>query len=197
MNPKARRDELLVYEMEDELFVYTLHDDGAHGLNPVAAVVFRACDGSRSVPEIAQVLHRTFEVPQNETLALTALTLGQLSEAGLLEPGYGHAEPTRRELLRHLGHLASASAALMPVISSITAPTPAMAQSGCTVMVGDCIPAGDNICGGCVSGTAVRYNIYASNNGSCNGVVVSILQAECREGFPTTSLSDAQIIAFL
>ncbi|ETW97225.1 MAG: hypothetical protein ETSY1_23515 [Candidatus Entotheonella factor] len=148
MNPKARRDELLIYEMEDELFVYTLHDDGAHGLNPVAAAVFRACDGSRSVSEIAQVLHQTFEIPQNETLALTALTLDRLTEAGLLEPGYGHAEPTRRELLRRLGKFATVSAALMPVISSITAPTPAMAQSGCLTLGTPCNVFDDQCCPG-------------------------------------------------
>ncbi len=130
MNPKARTGDLLVYDMDDELLVYALHDDRAHGLNPVAATVFRACDGSNTVQDIARVLHETLRVPRDEALALTALTLDRLTEAGLLESGYGGSEPTRRELLRRLGGLAAASAAFMPVVSSIAAPSPVMAQSG-------------------------------------------------------------------
>ena len=175
MNPKARRDDLLVYEMEDELLIFGLYNDQAHGLSPVAAAVFRACDGSRSVPEIAQVLHDTFQVPQNETLALTALTLDRLTEAGLLEPGYGGAEPTRRELLTRLRNLATISAAMMPMISSITAPPPAMAMSGsCTegpLTFGD-------ICAACPGGGA-SYIVYQQNGCTGSFFFVNVTEQDC------------------
>lgn len=128
MNPQTRNDHLLVSDLDDELFVYNMDDDRCHALGPVAALVLKACDGTNTVLDIAQILHETLQIPQSETLALTALTLGELAATGLITPGYDLAAPTRRELLTRLRTLTTATA-LIPLIHSLTAPPPAMAQS--------------------------------------------------------------------
>ncbi len=189
MNPKARIDDLLVNEMEDELLMYTLDDDRAHGLNPVAALVFKACDGSNTVPEIAQALHEALDVPRNETLALTALTLDRLTEAGLLEPGYAGAEPTRRELLTRLRRLAAASAALMPAVWSLTAPPPTMAQSACRAA---CLPGEfdcTRICN-CSDGHVTTIS-DCTNVDLSTPVLGSICTLSCQDPITFTPDSDA------
>jgi len=63
-NPRARREKLLVREMmaSGETVVYDLANDTAHCLNRSVALVFRHCDGSSSVAEIARAV--TMELDQ-------------------------------------------------------------------------------------------------------------------------------------
>ena len=48
MNPRARRDGLVIRELNGELLVYDLERHRAHCLNPTAALVFKQCDGRTS-----------------------------------------------------------------------------------------------------------------------------------------------------
>jgi hypothetical protein len=122
----------VVTELMDELLVYDLERHRAHCLNPAASVVFRSCDGKRTVEELARLLKRELGEPAEPDCVWLALDL--LGRAQLLRervdrpPASGRL--SRRELVRRVG-----IAVLVPAITSVLAPTPAQAAATC---VNDC-----------------------------------------------------------
>ena len=129
MTPQSRKQQILTQRVGDELVIYDERTNEAHRLNATAAHVWEAADGARTVPELADDLRttlasdgRTIEADESETLV--QLALEDLGRAGLLQQGIASiSEPmTRRQML-------VVTAALLPVVASIVAPTPAMAQS--------------------------------------------------------------------
>ena len=54
--PTARRDRLIVRELENETLVYDQANDEAHCLNQTAALVWKHCDGRTTVDEIVTSL---------------------------------------------------------------------------------------------------------------------------------------------
>ena len=58
MTPKAREEELVVRELGDETLVYDLKSHKAHCLNRTAALVWKSCDGRRTIREIAAAVGR-------------------------------------------------------------------------------------------------------------------------------------------
>jgi len=132
MKPRARTERLVVTELPDELLVYDLERHKAHCLNPTAALVFKRCDGRRSVAQIARILRRELDVDTPADESLVRLSLERLERARLLEereaapaaaPRY-----SRRELVRRFCLVA----ATLPVVATVLAPTPAEAVvSGC------------------------------------------------------------------
>lgn len=130
MGPLARHDRLLDQEIGDELIVYDRDTEKVHSLNSTSALVWRHCDGETSVADLAVLLHRELDLPADEDLvwlALRNLNRARLLVAPFERPGTG-IRPTRRQVIQKLG-LAGGLALLLPVVTSITAPTPAMAQS--------------------------------------------------------------------
>lgn len=117
----ARKTELVVKELTDEVLVYDLSDNKAHCLNQTAAFVWRNCDGRTSASEIAALMEKEWQKPVGEETVWLALK--QLSRAKLLEkPLTGSNESmraSRRAVLRKLG----AAAALTPMVISLVAPT--------------------------------------------------------------------------
>lgn len=131
MLPQARTDKLLVQEVGDELVVYDQVRHRAHRLNATAAAVWRHCDGETSVADLTSLLAGKFDLPPDEDLIW--LALDRLEMARLLRtPVYRPAtEPvSRRAVMQKIG-VAGTLAFLLPVITSMTAPTPAMSQSAC------------------------------------------------------------------
>jgi hypothetical protein len=130
MNPARRERGLVVTEVAGELLVYDLERHRAHCLNAPAAVVFRHCDGNRTVQQLAAVLARELGGPADD--ACVSLALAALDRAELLsERGARPAEAagvSRRELARRL-------AILLPAVTSVLAPTAAQAAATC---VSDC-----------------------------------------------------------
>jgi hypothetical protein len=130
MTYQRREDGLLVQEVGDELVVYDQGRDRIHALNPTTARVWRHCDGQTSITEMAILLANELSLTADEDLVW--LTLDQLDKAHLLQEPLGKAidagKVSRREVIRKLA-LGGSLALLMPVIDSITAPTPAMAES--------------------------------------------------------------------
>jgi hypothetical protein len=126
--PRQRTYDLVVHDLPDEVLVYDRRSDRAHCLNHTAALVWRACDGTRAPQEIAGKLTIELDAPVSEDLVLIALA--QLDKFHLLEPSrlYSLPQPaiSRREMVRTL---AVAGAVALPVITSIVAPTPAQAGS--------------------------------------------------------------------
>ena len=129
MKPRARTQGLVVTELPDELLVYDLERHRAHCLNPTAALVFKHCDGRRSVAQIARILRRELDVDAPADESLVWLSLDRLERARLLEEREaGPAAPSRRELVRRVALVAAS----LPVVATILAPTPAeAAASGC------------------------------------------------------------------
>ncbi len=129
--PRARQDELVVEELQDETLVYDLKRHRARCLNRTAALVWRHCDGRTSVAEVATLLEEHVAVPIDESVVWMALD--RLDRAHLLsEPVTLPAERTqysRREMLRTLRRAAGISL-LLPVIESIVSPL-AAAQASC------------------------------------------------------------------
>lgn len=127
--PKARKDRLIIKELPDETLVYDLDTDKAHCLNETASIVWKNCDGRKTVFEITECLgkaHATLP-PQNVVwLALEQLESFKLLDQTLKPSPFGGMD--RRKVLRTLG----ATAIGLPVIVSIIAPIAAEAQSGCT-----------------------------------------------------------------
>ena len=138
---RARKDDLIVKEMPDEVLVYDLVRDKAHCLNHTAALVWNYCDGRTSVAKIAGRLGKELNAAVDESVVW--LALNQLSKNHLLEerivPPALMTGINRREMLRTLG---VAAVVAVPVITSIVAPTPAQAQS--------CLPVGA-ACGGTIT----------------------------------------------
>jgi hypothetical protein len=147
--PRARRDGLLEETVGEELLLYDQNSHTAHCLSPIAACVWRQCEGKRDVTELAGLAG----VSEN----LVADALHELREKDLLE-----AEPqlmqstvsgvSRREAIGRMVRVGAAAAAV-PLIVSATAATPAMASSGevkCIAKLGT-----HKSCCKCLDGTCI------------------------------------------
>ena len=127
MTLKARTEGLIIKELEGEIAVYDERDHRAHELNAAAAAVWKNCDGETPIDEIAEAVAADSELPADE--GIVRMALDQLSRAGLLEQGGQDAGTvSRRQLIQRLS-LAGAAALLLPAVTTIVAPTRAMAQS--------------------------------------------------------------------
>ena len=133
MPPQARKQDLIVAEVDDELVVYDKLRDRAHQLNPLAGLVWRHCDGRTTVAELTALLHARFGASVNESAVWLALR--HLDRAGLLaEP---LAVPERYRRLSRRGALKAGAAAIgagaaVSLVTSMSAPTPAYAASCAT-----------------------------------------------------------------
>ena len=128
MKPTRRTEALVVTELEGEVLVYDLERHRAHCLNPPAAVVFKHCDGTRSVEDLARLLGSHWGAPADAECVW--LALDRLGRARLLrEPVKRPREVgrlSRRDLVRRIG-----IAVLLPAVTSILAPTAAQAAATC------------------------------------------------------------------
>ena len=140
--PKARKEKLIVKELADETLVYDRESDKAHCLNQTAASVWKHCDGSTTVSELAALLEAETNAAVPDEVVW--LALDQLEKFALLdetpEKPFQFAGMNRRELVRRIG----IGVLALPLIVSIAAP-PASAQASnpslniCCGNPGDCI----------------------------------------------------------
>jgi len=126
--PQARRNQLVIQELADEVLVYDLERDQAHCLNQTAAMVWQHCDGKSDAAMIAVRLGDELQAPVDERMVWFALE--QLGRDKLLEerivPPPAIAGMTRRQMVRTMG---LAAVVAVPLITSIVAPRPAQAVS--------------------------------------------------------------------
>jgi hypothetical protein len=124
--PRARQEGLLEETVGEELLLYDRESHVAHCLSPIAACVWRHCDGERDVTELAGL--------PGISESLVADALHELHEKDLLDDEPTLPESTvsgisRREAISRVVRYGAAAAAA-PLIVSATAATPAMASSG-------------------------------------------------------------------
>ena len=124
--PSARKDQLIVKEVDGEVLVYDLESNQAHCLNETAARVWKNCDGKRTVAQLCELLEQETNSPVPEEMV--RLALDQLEKFKLLEDApvksFAISGMNRRELVKRIGITALA----VPVIISIAAPN-AQAQA--------------------------------------------------------------------
>ena len=127
-NPTARKTNIVIQELNDEVLIYDLEEDKAFCLNETSRLVWELCDGNRDVTEIRRRLVQKLNKPVSEELIW--LALDQLSKENLLfineKLPAKFAGLSRREAIRRLG---VASMIALPFIASLVAPTAAMAAS--------------------------------------------------------------------
>jgi hypothetical protein len=164
MKPVARKKGLVVRELADEVVVYDRERHEAHCLNHTAAVIFRNADGGRSVSELGALLGSE-SAPEAE--GLVRMALGQLSEAHLLE---GAPSPVpdrsvaRRDAMRRVG---LGAAVLLPLVSTVLAPTPAEAAATCVdATTGGCT---GNAGASCHCGQPSDCSCVCDSGGNCIG----------------------------
>lgn len=128
LKPRAREDELVIEEFGDELLIYDSSQKRAHSLGPVAASVWRACDGSADAEALAErldlseteVRHALSELDALELLESRGITVLMSDESS--ESGAGI---TRRQLTMR-SVKAGAAVVAVPLVYSVNV-SPAMA----------------------------------------------------------------------
>jgi hypothetical protein len=137
--PLARTSDLVIRELDDETLVYDTKRDKAHCLNLAAALVWKQCDGTTTVREAVRSLQSALNVAVDEDVIWLAVK--QLKALHLVDGANKPPTVARRELI-----LKYAPAALaLPIIISISAPTPAQ---GASCVCPACCPAFPTCCGG-------------------------------------------------
>ena len=128
--PRARKDDLVVEEVFDELVIYDLKQNRVHSLNPTAALIWQHCDGHTTPVEMLTLLEEKLDAPVQDDLVW--YTLERLEKARLLEESaadipssLSETKITRRQALRKLG----IAVAMVPVVTTIVAPQAAQAAS--------------------------------------------------------------------
>lgn len=126
--PSARKESLVIQELSDEVLVYDLDTNKAHCLNQSASVVWRACDGNRSVGDIAKLLSE--QTGKNVNDEFVWLAIDQLNENNLLSVQTETVMNTnsRREAIKKIG---MASMIALPIVASLAAPRSALASVSC------------------------------------------------------------------
>lgn len=170
--PTARSEGIIRKEVDGELLVYDLKRNKAHCLNQSAAAIWKLCDGRSSTKEIAASLAKEVGATVDERVVW--LALADLRRTNLLEePSLANKGNTRknspakrtksgkwpqvslgmsrREAVKRIG---LGTAIALPVVISITAPTPAQAGS-CLPGNSNCNLATDCCSGVCTGGVCV------------------------------------------
>lgn len=169
-NPKKRTTDLIVEEVLDEVVIYDLADAHAHALNPTAAYVWQQCDGTHTPADISRQVEAKFNLDQADDLV--ALSLDKLAKAKLLDVSIA-AEPnllSRRDVVKKIG----VGIALLPVVTSIVAPSVAQAASHCPPTCDQSIDVTAQDC----LGTSSSFMICITGSEFCESRPYTI------EGFP-------------
>jgi hypothetical protein len=165
--PRARQQELVIQEIGAELVIYDQRQSRIVWLNPTAALVWQHCDGQKDVGDVAQTLGSKLGVPIDEDVVWLALK--ELRKVNLIpeRSHYGDlGTSSRRDVLRKLGYTGGVSV-LLPIATSIVAPTPAIAGTysflrtcldGCVAAGQLCMDMGGTDCPGIVTRCQARCN---------------------------------------
>lgn len=185
--PLARKENIVIQELNDEVLIYDLILNEAFCLNETSGIIWQMCDGTKTVAEISQAVGKKFDTNISE--GFVWLALEQLKKEKLIDsqltPPTEFAGMTRREIIRKVGF---ASMVALPVVASVIAPTSVNAQSClannamCNVAMDTCCPSGicapvvmsGNICtcqcvnpGDCIAQTSCPSTANCNPMGLC------------------------------
>ena len=128
--PKASKHSMLVEQIGDEVVVLDQQRMQAHRLNRTAALVWRHCDGTKTISDMVSILKDQQIQVADENLVW--LSLDQLNAASLLEERIDRPmeqiRTSRRTFVRKVGAV-GVLAIVLPAVSSMIVPTPAQAQT--------------------------------------------------------------------
>lgn len=176
--PRSRQSDIVVQELETETLIYDLKTNKAYCLNETASIVWQRCDGTKTINEISKSLSQKLNEPMTEDVVW--LALDQFKRDGLLESGQEVEIKfnglNRRQMVKKVG---LASMIALPVITSVIAPSAAMAQSGGPVCVNPGGAAAGVFLGG-AGGTG-----FCSTPGIANATCTSIRGNLCCTGMAT------------
>ena len=151
--PQARKDDVVVEELPDEVIVFDWRSKKAHCLNQTAAMVLKHCDGRTTVPEIARRMRQELKTPVKEDVVW--LALDGLGKSDLLQERLGSASGAHRVSRREAMRLGVAGAFALPLVTSILAPAASEAATCIPQRQGTpgCKNNGNNIFGQCTQAT--------------------------------------------
>lgn len=132
--PRAEVENIVVQNMPDETLVYHKEHNTAHCLNKTAAAIWKHCDGTLTIAEIADRAARDLNATVNDEMVWSAIEQFErenLMQGKLARPA-GTGGINRRELMRRVG---LAAVVAVPLVTSIVAPT--AAQAGTPPSPGD------------------------------------------------------------
>ena len=126
--PIARKTGIVIQEVPEEVLVYDLDTNKAHCLNQTAALIWKSCDGNRSITDIAR--HVESLAGSSVSDDFVWLAIDQLNENNLLEQEItaNFNGLSRRDVIKKIG---LSTMIAVPVIGSLVAPKSAMAAASC------------------------------------------------------------------
>jgi Coenzyme PQQ synthesis protein D (PqqD) len=126
--PLARTRDLVVREASNELSIYDPDNDEAHCLNKSAALIWKNCNGTTTIPRLAELLALELQSPIDEDFI--RLALDQLQEFDLLQREIarqaGMPVLSRRRVMKGSG---LAAVVALPLVISLVAQTALQAQT--------------------------------------------------------------------
>src|SRR6266446_6106868 len=167
--PKARSEGIITKNIDGELLIYDRTRDRAHCLNGTAAAIWKLCDGRRSVGEIAAQLsgagagadssRRRTEGSRQKTEGseqppvderVVWLALDKLQHSHLLESPKPelHHKTFWPPAIAGITNMSRGAAIALPIVISMTVPTPAEAAVSCGATCHPCTSPID-CCGVC------------------------------------------------
>jgi len=143
--PRARKERLVVQDMEHEMLVYDLDTNKAICLNPAARFIWRKCDGRMNISEASGLISKELNI--KAPLEFVLLALKELSESNLLDDATNsfqtESHVSRRNLITQFG----IPMATLPIVMSLVAPISAQMTS-CVPNSQPCTPTGLPCCPG-------------------------------------------------
>ncbi len=128
--PQSRQTNIVVQELHGETLIYDLSLNKAFCLNEASAIVWKACDGEKTLSEITQTVRMKLSSAINEDFVWLALE--RLKKENLLtncdEIDSDFNGLSRREVIKKIGF---SSMVAIPMITSLVAPSAVHAQSTC------------------------------------------------------------------
>jgi hypothetical protein len=204
--PKSRQSEIVVQEFEKEILIYDLSINKAYCLNETSTLVYQLCNGKNTVTEISNLISKKLNQPVTEDLVW--LALDSFKQDNLLEQSkqfeINFNNLSRRQVIKRIG---LGSMVMLPLISSIIAPSSAQAQSGGLTnqpLFAACSAPSQCTSGNCFSNTRccvpstvlglVGFAAFASFTGTCPATPAQ-LSAACGGFNPNVCCSGAPLVS--
>jgi hypothetical protein len=187
--PRARSDDLVIEEVDNELLVYDSTNKRAHCLAATAARVWRACDGYSDASAISEALELDAEVVSQALDELDALELLDTHGLNVVQAGSGNGDGlTRRQLAKRSASV-GAGVAAAPLVYSLAVPSPAAAATPTNLA---CALFSTNSCGvSSGAGAVAGCCCCCQSGGDCKigGATNTCAVSSCPGGTPMCSSS--------